>query len=112
MYKLTLGRVHDLLELREGQERLFLRVDADPAELVRLINGLEHKLSAINADNAETEGAKVGREFCEAIFGKDQTGKIFTLYNNDGAAVLGLCTKYFTERLWKKITKAQKRARV
>lgn len=114
LYKCSLGRVHDLLEARETGERLFLRVDADAFELARLINSLADKLTAITGDDmeaAEAQAGEVAREFCTAIFGKAQTDKIFDLYNHDVGAVLGFCCKYYNERLWKKITRAQKRKR-
>lgn len=112
-YKLSLGRVHDLIEVREGTEHLILRVDADPMELVRTINSLEPRMNAIE-DNAEAEREidGIAREFCIAIFGAEQTDKIFDFYNKNGVAVLGIVGKYFSERLGRLITKAQKRAKV
>ena len=112
-YKITLNRVHDLIEVREGTEHLILRVDADAMDLVRTINSLEPRLNAIQDDaEAEKEADSIAREFCTAIFGNEQTDKIFDFYNNSGVAVLGIVGKYFSERLGKLITKAQKRAKV
>lgn len=112
-YKITLNRVHDLIEVREGTENLILRVDADAMDLVRTINSLEPRLNAIQDNGqAEQEADSIAREFCTAIFGKEQTEKLFDFYNYSGVAVLGIVGKYFSERLGKLITKAQKKARV
>jgi hypothetical protein len=112
-YRVSLGRVHDLIEVREGTERLMLRVDADPMDLVRMINSLEPRLSAIQDDaQAEQEAGGIAREFCDAIFGETQTNRLFDFYNSSGECVLGIIGKYFSERLGKLITKAQKKARL
>jgi hypothetical protein len=112
-YKITLNRVHDLIEIREENERLPLRVDADPLEIVRTLNRLQPRLMKIQTDvNAKQEADAIAREFCDAIFGSKQTQQIFDLYNGDCACVLGLCSKYFGVRLGKLIAKAQKRANV
>lgn len=112
-YRLSMGRVHDLIEVREGTESLVLRVDADPIDLVRMINRLEPSMNNIqNQEEPEKEVESIAREFCTAIFGKDQTGKLFELYNGDGASVFGIVSRYFSERLGKLITKAQKKAKV
>lgn len=112
-YKATLGHVHDLIEVREGKERLVLRVDADPINIVRMINRLEPQLSNIHDhEQAEKEAEGIAREICNAIFGKQQMHKLFEMYNGDSVAVLGLCSKYIAERLGNLITKVQKKARI
>lgn len=112
-YKLSLGRVHDLIEVREGTEHLVLRVDADPMELVRLITKLEPKLNAIQTnEEAKAEAQGIGQEFCTAIFGKEQTSKLFEFYNHDALAVLDVLSKYLSERLVVRVAKTQKRAKI
>jgi hypothetical protein len=112
-YKASLGHVHDLIEIREGNERLPLRVDADPISIVRLIGRLEPQLSSIqDQEQAEKEAEGIAREICNAIFGKQQMKKIFEMYNDDSSAVLGICSKYIAERLGKLVTKKQKKARI
>ena len=112
MYKLTLGHVHDLLEVQEGKERIRLRVDADPADIVRMINRIEPKLNNISGEGAAKEAEALAREFCGTIMGKAQTDKLFELYNGSAESVLDVCSRYFTGRLAKLITKAQKKARL
>lgn len=110
-YKASLNRVHDLIEVREGTEHMILRVDADPMDLVRLLNALEPRMNALDSGN-EKEADGIAREFCSAIFGAAQTDKMFDFYNGSGVCVLNIVGKYFSERMWKLITKAQKRARL
>lgn len=112
-YKTSLGHVHDLIEVREGSERLVLRVDADPVNIVRLINRLDPQLSGIKEqEQAEKEAEGIAREICGTIFGKQQMHKLFEMYNGDSVAVLSLCSKYISERLLGLITKTQKKARL
>lgn len=112
-YRVSLGRVHHLVEVREGTENLLLRADADPMDLVRMINSLEPRLNAIQDDaQAKQEADGIAREFCIAVFGEAQTEKLFDFYNNDGTCVLRLIGKYFSEKLGREITKKQKKARL
>lgn len=112
-YKASLGHVHDLIEIREGKERLPLRVDADPISIVRMINRLEPRMSSIQTNKeSEKEVGEIAHEFCTTIFGDQQTDRLFEFYNLNADAVLGIISKYFTERLGRLITKTQKRAKV
>ena len=112
-YRVSLGRVHHLVEVREGTETLLLRADADPMDLARMINGLEPRLNAIRDEaQAELEAEGIAREFCAAVFGEAQTEQLFGFYNGSAACVLAFVGKYFTEKLGREITKAQKKARL
>lgn len=112
-YKITLNRVHDLIEVREGTESLVLRVDADPMDIVRIITKLEPKLNMIQSnEEAKAEAESIGHEFCNVIFGRIQTSKLFEFYNNDALAVLDIISKYLSERLVMKVAKVQKRAKI
>lgn len=113
MFRLSLNRVHDLIEVKEGTERLRLRVDADPMELVRLITKLEPKLNAIQTnEEAKAEARGICQEFCAAIFGKEQSSRLFEFYNHDALAVLDVLSKYLSERLVARAAKTQKRAKI
>ena len=113
MYKLSLGHVHDLLDVQEGKERIRLRVDADPADIVRVIAKLEPKMSRISTDEeAKAESETICREFCKVIFGEDQTATLFAFYNGDSRHVLSVLSQYIAERLVNKVTKAQKHIKV
>ena len=112
-YKASLGHVHDLIEIREGKERLPLRVDADPISIVRMINRLEPQLDSIqNQEQAEKEAEGIAREICGTIFGNRQMDRIFEIYNGNSKAVLGFCSKYISEQLVKLVTRKQKKARI
>ena len=112
-YRLSMGRVHDLIEVREGTESLVLRVDADPVDIVRVITRLEPKMSSIQTnEDAKAEAKEICKEFGSVIFGAKQTVRLFDFYNDNSFAVLSMISKYLSERLVDKVTKAQKRARV
>ena len=105
--------MHDLLEVQEGKERIRLRVDADPADIVRVITKLEPKMSRISSDEeAQAESETICREFCKVIFGEEQTATLFAFYNGDNRHVLSVLSQYIAERLVNKVTKAQKRAKI
>ena len=108
-----MGRVHDLIEVREGTESLVLRVDADPADIVRVIAKLEPKMDSIQTnEDAKAKAKGICTEFGNVIFGEKQTSRLFDFYNENGAAVLSMLSKYLSERLVDKVTKLQKRAKV
>lgn len=112
-YKLSLKHVHDLIEVREGDERLVLRIDADPVSIVHMINKIEPRLNSIHKqEEAENEAESIAREYCGTIFGRKQMMKLFELYNGNAESVLDMCCRYTTDRLIKLITKAQKKAKL
>ena len=112
-YAISLGRVHDRIIVREQNESLTLRVDADPHDLVKIMKRTEYDLRSLRkSEDIKKEAETISKKMCLTIFGEDQTQKLFDLYNGDGLCVLNVCSKYFTDRLGRLITKAQRRARI
>lgn len=112
-YTISLGRVHDRIKVKEQNERISLRVDADAQELVDMINRTEPELNGLRKSNQAREDAgEIARRFCVSVFGEEQTGKLFDFYNGNGVCVLNVCSRYFADRLGKLITKAQRKARL
>ena len=108
-YSITLGRVHDRVRITEGDERLDLRIDADPMRLVAGLSQAQKNLQAINKDSTEEDQLKAAEYFAQTIFGKDQAAELVEFYHSDAGCIINVCGKYFEERLAKIITKAQKK---
>ena len=108
MYRVSLGRVHELVRVKEGTERLLLRVDGDPIQMTVGLNKAREALQTLNGENDE-EALEAARMFAEVFFGKKQTDLLFGLYNDNPACVISVCGKVFEKRLIRKIIKAQKR---
>lgn len=106
---MTLNRVHDILPIREGGETLTLTVDGDAQRMVAgLLNVRERSMQI--QDGGEEKLEEVARYFAETIFGKEQAEKLFEFYRGNAGCVFAICSQYFTTRLNKKVTRAQKKA--
>ena len=108
---LSLGRVYDTITIREGNDRLVLHVNNDPNRIVIGLNEAQKRLKMIDKDTSNEDRAEIARFFSSVIFGDEQTQKIFDFYYGDAMCVISIASKYFTERLAKKITEAQKKAK-
>lgn len=106
---LTLNRVHDTLTIKEGSETLHLTVDGDAQRMVAGLLNVREKSMQIQ-DGSEEKLEEVARYFAETIFGKAQADKLFEFYRENAGCVFAICSQYFSERLNKKVTRAQKRA--
>ena len=108
---LSLGRVYDTISIREGSERLVLHVNNDPNRIVIGMNESQKRLKSIDKDTTDEERAEIARFFASVIFGDEQTQKLFDFYYGDAMCVISIASKYFSERLAKKIIEAQKKAK-
>lgn len=106
---LTLNRVHDTLTIKEGSETLRLTVDGDAQRMVAGLLNVREKSMQIQ-DGGEEKLEEVARYFAETIFGKEQAEKLFEFYRGNAGCVFAICSQYFSERLNKKVTRAQKKA--
>ena len=110
--ELTLNRVRDHVTIREGDETITLTVDSDATAIISRILAAQKVMNAIDGDSSaqDREGAAIA--FSSAIFGKEQTTKLFEFYNGNADCVVTICGMYFGDPkngLGKKITKVQKR---
>lgn len=114
-YYITLNRVHDKVNIREGSETLTLTVDNDANSLIKGLLKAQKRLSEINAEETtEEEQKKAAFDFAASIFGEIQAQRLFNFYNGDPRCVVTVCGMYFSDPkhgLGKKITKAQKKTR-
>lgn len=108
---LSLNRVHDRVEVVEGNDRLKLYVDADPMRLVAGLNEAQKRLKTINEEMPEEERNEIARYFASVIFDNTQANELMDFYHNDAACVINICGQYFSRKLAKLITKAQKKAK-
>lgn len=111
MYTLSLNRVHDRVRTVEGDEKLELRVDADPMRLVAGLNEAQRRLRELTEESDPEQQKDAALYFARAIFGEEQARALWDFYHDDAACVISVCGRYFTERLAKLIEKAQRRAK-
>lgn len=107
MFSISLNRVHDKIKIKEGNETLVLRVDADPMKIAGDMRNAAVKLQ--DAENMTPEERdQATADLAIAIFGNEQAYELKQFYNNDFSCVMAVLSQYI-ERLTKIITKAQKR---
>ena len=109
MFKISLNRVHDKVEIKEGDEKIMLRVDSDPMRMVAGLSQAQKMLQELNKDSSDEETDKAALFFASVIFGKEQAETLVAFYHNDAACVINVCGQYFSKRLGKLITNAQKK---
>lgn len=111
-YTVTLNRVHDTITIREGSERLTLRVDGDAMHMVAGLNKAQKKMLALNDDSTEEEIKEAAEYFASVIFGTEQAKKLIEFYADDPASVITVCGKIFRERLANRIAAVQKKLKL
>ena len=108
---LSLGRVYDTVKITEGGVSLILHVNVDPNRMVIGLNEAQKRLKSIDENTTDEEREDIARFFSNVIFGEEQTQKLFDFYYGDPLCVISVGSKYFAERLGKKILKAQKKSK-
>lgn len=108
-YKLTLNRVYDKVRIIENDQKLILTVNTDA---MRLVAGLMEvqKDMAKYGEMDEQQKMDIARRFAGVIFGDEQTKQLEDFYHGDAGCIVSVCGKYFSERLNKRIIKAQKKS--
>ena len=109
MYKISLNRIHDRVRITEGDERLDLRVDADPMRVVAGLNEAQRRLKTITDESSEESRNEISLYFASVIFGAEQASQLMEFYHDDAACVINVCGRYFSDRLSKLIERAQKK---
>ena len=105
--------VTDKVVFRNLDKTIPLTVRTDADTLVHNLNKVNKRLTTITAETPVPEQVEIAHDFAAGIFGTDQADKIVVFYGGDDEAtaknVIKVCGDYFSARLAKKITKAQKR---
>lgn len=107
--EISLNRVHDTVRVREGQERLTLRVDGDAMRMVAGLNAAQKRLQAITEGTPEDEINSAALYFAGVMFGEAQAKALLEFYRGDAGCVVNVCGRYFSGRLARLIERAQKR---
>ena len=107
-HEISLNRVHDTVRVREGQERLTLRVDGDAMRMVAGLNAAQKRLQALSEGASEDEINGAALFFAGVMFGEKQARALLDFYRGDAACVVNVCGRYFSVRLARLIERAQK----
>jgi hypothetical protein len=108
-HTLSLNRVYDTVTIREGGKTLTLHVNADANRLVVGLAQAQKRLMTIDENTPDDEREEISRFFSDTIFGAEQTQELFDYYYGDASCVIAICGTYFSERLSKLISKAQRK---
>ena len=111
-YSITLNRVHDSINVREGDETLKLTVNGDAMRIVAGLNKSQLKMKELKDDTPDDEVKECALYFASVIFGKEQAEKLLEYYAGDAGCVISVCGQYFKDRLAHKIAKVQKKMKV
>ena len=110
-YEVTLNRVHDTIRIREGDETLALTVNGDAMRMVAGLTKAQQKMTELTDDSTDEQVMECAEYFAAVIFGKDGAQKLLAFYADDPGCVISVCGQYFKERLAKKISAVQKKAK-
>lgn len=108
--RITLNRVRDTVYFVESGEEIEMRVDEDPIAIGRKIKRSMDMIEGAKKDDSMAEAA--ARQFIAAVFGDEQTDRLVAFYHGNFLPAFEITSKYMSERLLKKIVKAQKNAKV
>lgn len=100
--------VSDTVRFRNLDKSLTLTVKTSASTIVIGIRRAQDAMKDINDDSPENAQCDAAVQFAGAIFGRDQAEKLLEFYDRDAMAVISACGMYFSQRLGKLITKAQK----
>ena len=101
--------VSDRVKFRNLDKTITLIVRSGASKLVLGIRKAQESFSRLNDDSSEDDLREAAQQFAETIFGSEQAQQLLRFYDNDYMAVITACSLYFSKRLGKMITKAQKK---
>ena len=101
--------VSDRVRFRNIDRTLDLEVRSGASALVLGMNRVQEQFQSLKDDSSEEERLEASRSYAETLFGKEQAEKLIAFYDNDYLAIINACTLYFSKRLSKLITKAQRK---
>lgn len=101
--------VSDRIRFRNVDRTITLTVRGAASPMIIQLKAAQEQLSRLTAESTDEERIRAARSFANAIFGAEQTEKLMEFYENDPLAVITVCGEYFSGRLGRLITKAQKK---
>lgn len=101
--------VFDRIRFRNIDKTLTLSVKGAASPMIIALKMAQERLSALTDDSTDEDRLDAAKAFAKAIFGDSQAEQLLEFYNNDALTVISVCGQYFSNRLGKKITKAQER---
>lgn len=110
--EISLNRIHDTVTFRECDDRLTLKVYADPMRVTAGLLRVRRQMQNITEESPMDEQIAAAREMAVVLFGEDQAAQLMEFYHNDPPGVLNVCLQYFHQRLSKRLVKAQKREKL
>lgn len=109
MFQMSLNRVHDTVKVNEGNESIVLKVNGDPMRMVAGLSQAQKMLKELNKESTDEERMGAAMFFAGVIFGKEQAEALKEFYHDDAECIVLVCGRYFSGRLNKLITAAQKK---
>lgn len=111
-YTISLNYVNDKVKVTEGNESIWLYVHRDASKLVTDLSNVQKQLKSLTENSPAEDQEKVALAFAEAMFGEEGAKALYGFYpDNPAMCTINICGRYFSDRLSKLITAAQKRAR-
>ena len=110
----TLNRVRDSVTFREGKEEINLYVDSDAESLVSRLQKAQELLLKIDDQSSIEDRKNAAETLANAVFGHEQTKRIFDFYHGDANCVVTICGMYVSDKkhgLIPKIVQVQKHLR-
>lgn len=101
--------VSDTVRFRNLDKTITMTVRSGASRLVLGIRKAQETFSKLNDDSDGESLREAALQFAETIFGSDQAQQLLRFYDDDYMAVITACSLYFSKRLGKMITKAQKK---
>lgn len=108
-YEMSLNRVHDTVSIREGDDRLVLRVDVDPMRITAGLVQARQMMQQWTDKTPKKQQKEYALFFAGVIFGEEQAKQLLDFYHGNPGCVVNVCGRYFSERLRGLIEKAQKK---
>ena len=109
-FTIKLRRVHDHVNITNGETTISLTVDATPEKLVTGLLAARRKMQGITQASEMEAILEAAKATATAIFGAEQAQKLMDYYPEDTAAsVIDVCEQYFSGRLQKLIEREQKK---
>lgn len=109
---MTLNRVHDIVTIREGAEKITLTVNGDSMHMVAGLSKAQEKMKGLENNSTDEQVREAAEYFAAVIFGKEQAAQLMAFYSDDPGCVISVCGQYFKDRLAGLISKTQKKAKI